>query len=296
MTSSVQHLRGPAIDRIRWDAAVAQDPTGLPYGLSWWLDAVTDGRWGGLVGDDYRWVLPLPYRRKFGRLTQVQRPPFTQQCGPFGQVTGPDLALALQHLPAGTVQFALSLREGFRTDDLPAGFNSRQRTNLVLDLSPPRPTLQTGFHRDLRRKLKKFGPATLSLADIDTVVALYRPSAGQKAGLKEHHYARLLKLHRAAESRGLSLCYRLDEAEHGLLAAGFFPSYRGRIINLFAASSAAGYAREGMARLLAAILEKHGGPGKLFDFEGSDLPGVAEFFQSFGPEKREYLALERKTF
>ena len=91
----------------------------------------------------------------------------------------------------------------------------------------------------------------------------------------------------------MGVLLRADEANHGLLAAGFIPFHQGRLINLFAASTELGYQREGMARLLVALIEAYRGEGRLLDFEGSDLPGVAEFFRSFGPEERPYYAVGR---
>ena len=291
---NIRFLAKKEINLSRWDACVAADPSCLPYALSWWLDAATGGNWDGVVMDDYRVVMPLPRGKFLGRYSQVQRPSFTQQCGPFGQLQPGDVRQLLTELPSRYLSLKLPLTDRVIREEVPAGFSSRERTNYVLDLSPDFSILHQGFHKVLRRKLRRNGPAILSSAAPKDIIELYRQSAGQKAGLKPKHYLKIAAIITAAQRNDAAICCRLDDAENGFLAAGFFPFYRGRLLITFAASTSTGYAKEGMARMIVALIKANHGPGKLLDFEGSDIPGVAEFFRSFGPVERNYLAVEKK--
>jgi len=287
----LKHLRRQDLDEDRWNATVAADPTALPYGFTWWLDAATNGQWQAFVIDDYRLVLPLPCRSFFGRFTQVQRAPFTQQSGPFGDLQKGDLTA----LTAALSRFRsaqLPLSERFTRAQLPSQLNFRPRTNLVLNLSPAYADIKGAYHRALKRKLRKYNSVQLSSSEPELIIDLYRESVGSKAGLKPRHYRRIRSLMEAALRHQAGLLIRADDPEEGLLAAGFFPFYRDRLINQFVASSPIGYQFEGMARLLDALVQAYRGPGRVLDFEGSDIPGVATFFRSFGPEEREYLMLE----
>lgn len=292
---SYRYLRNKNIDRERWDEAVARNPTALPYGLCWWLDAVTDHSWDGLIADDYRLVMPLPRSRSLGPVTQIKRPPFTQQCGPFGDYRTDDLTGLLNVLPRLIVSFELSLAHRVVGEALPEGFLARERNNSVLDISGTYTDVHAGFAKPLRRRLRKNGPGELSFCPPEHIISLYAQSAGQRAGLKKLHYRRVEALMRAALDREAGICCRLDD-EDGFQAAGFFPYYRGRLINTFAASTALGYKKNGMARLLVALIKQCRGPGHVLDFEGSDIPGVAGFFKSFGPENRNYPSVEKQGF
>jgi len=289
----IRFLAKKEIDLPRWDACVAADPACLPYALSWWLDAAADGQWDGVVIDDYRVVMPLPRGKHVGRYTQVQRPSFTQQCGPFGQLRPGDVRQLLSELPHRYLSLRLPLSDRVSNNEIPPGYSCRERTNYVLDLSADFETIHQNFHKVLRRKLRRNGPPKLSPAEPETIINLYRKSAGQKAGLQPKHYRWIAAIITAAQKNNAAICCRLDDEENGFLAAGFFPFYRGRLINTFAASTAVGYAKEGMARMIVELIKAHKGPGHLLDFEGSDIPGVAEFFRSFGPVKRNYLAVEK---
>lgn len=294
----VSYLRHTEIDGTRWDAAVNKDPTRLPYGLSWWLDAVCPGRWDGLVFDDYRAVMPLPrepfsLRRPFSSWArpQVQRPVFTQQCGPFGELRPGDITGLFANFPDGLTFFVLPLTENAPPAEVPAEYITELRTNYVLDLGPALETIRAGYHKDLRRKIRKHGPATLLAAKPELIVNNYREKIGSKAGLKTKHFTRARALIKAALQHDAGYCYQLRSEDGEVLATGFFPHHRGRIINLLPVSTPLGYRREGMAMLINEVIEKHRGPGSLLDFEGSDIPGIARFFGYFGPEKRPYLTV-----
>lgn len=288
----LSYLRGKDIDRQRWDAAVAADPACLPYGFSWWLDAVTNSHWDGMILDDYRVVFPLPRRRSFGRFTQVQRADFTQQGGPFGQLLPDDVEHILAGLPKSILRFSLPLREQLTLASPPAGRKTFSRNNLVLPLTSSLADVRAGYSRSIRRQLKSETKGKLSPTSIETVIAEYRLTAGPKAGLQETHYRSIHRLASACVFHQAGYCYRYDDPEQGLLAAGFFPAYRGRIINLFAASTETGYQLGGMPKLLDAIISRHFNETHLLDFEGSDNTGIAAFFKSFGAESRPYLFVE----
>lgn len=245
-----------------------------------------------MVLDDYRVVMPLPVGRELLKILQLQRAPFTQQSGPFGNVQNGDLAALLAALPRRVIQLTLPLNERVEAKEIPDGFKVRERTNLVLDISPDQEQIRQGFSKTLRKKLRRYPELELLPAEVDTVIEIYRASSGKRAGLNDGHYRKMRALIQACQTQGIAKLYRIEENDK-TLAAGFFPNYKGRTINLFAGSTAAGFEHDGMARLLDAVIREHRGPGALLDFEGSDIPGVADFFRSFGAQERKYLQIKR---
>lgn len=234
--------------------------------------------------DDYRAVLPLPKGRFFAR-SRVRRPLWTQQCGPFGRYDPSELPVILAAALPHRRFRGFPLREGLAAPpDLPL----RQRTNLVLDLTAA--DVRFGYGKTLRKKLRRHPQAELHPVEIGVVAEAYHPTVGEKNGLSWRHYSPLIDLAQASAAGYNPELLGLSDSAGRLLAAGFFPAYGGRCLNLFAASTPAGYQHDGMARLLAAVIDRRRAAGDhLFDFEGSDLPGVATFFRQFGPEERPYL-------
>ena len=185
------------------------------------------------------------------------------------------------------------LAAGVPHDLIPARFPITDRTNLVLPLAAPGAKDPTaGYGKTLRKKLRRHPGDRLTPATPDDVIATYRAEVGKRIGLRKSHYATVRRLMTVSAPGFTPNLFSLVNEAGEVLATGFFPTYRGRTINLFGASTPAGYRADGMARLLHAVIEHRRAAGDHnFDFEGSNLPGVAAFFRSFGPREEPYIAL-----
>jgi hypothetical protein len=88
--------------------------------------------------------------------------------------------------------------------------------------------------------------------------------------------------------RDIAKIFTVRDGQDKVLAAGFFVEYGNRIINIFGSSNLEGMNANAMSVLIDCIIQRNAGRKMYFDFEGSDLPGIKEFFKSFGPEERKY--------
>lgn len=273
-----------------------QDDTPLPYGLSWWLDVVTDLSWEGLVADDYRVVMPLPKLTRFGVLPITGRPPYTQQLGPFGNLQTGDVRTLLSAVPK-TFQIALPLRPSITTRQVPDRYRQRRRVNYVIDLSGPFEVTKRGFPKTLQSLLRKTQALdNLQPMESKEFIALSQEWLGDRPGMSSKHFRYLRGLIDAATQKDMGACFQLRENGEQL-AAGFFPTLNGRTINIASVSTALGRKRCGMSRLLSLVMRQNSEvPGAMFDFEGSELPGVKQYFAKFGSVNEGYLLLEEKAF
>ncbi|MCP9237757.1 hypothetical protein [Lewinella sp. JB7] len=295
MPPPVRLLRRDRIDNLRWDHTVTNDARPLPYALSWWLDTVTDGCWDGLVYGDYLAVLPLPRLHRFGFLPAILRPAYTQQLGPFGS-GDPDIVRALLDAIPRSFQLALPLRPDLPERAIPERFSRRRRVNYVLGLERPFTELANAFPRKLQAYLRKCESDRLVPITPADLVAVSRRELAGRDGLRSAHFTVLEKLIATATDRGYGSSYALYENQE-LLAVGFYPELGGRTINLAAASTPLGRKRRGMSRLLALVMrERAGTAGAVFDFEGSELPGVGAFFAKFGAYNEGYWIIEERLF
>ncbi|MGB3800367.1 MAG: hypothetical protein WA952_11190 [Lewinella sp.] len=295
MTPTIRRLPRNHIDFTRWDQAVMTDAVPLPYGLSWWLDAATENSWEGLIVDDYRVVLPLPKLRRYGIVPTYGRPPFTQQLGPYGQLQGGDLAKLLTAVPA-KMQIALPLRPTVDVDSIPDRFAYRSRVNLVLKLDATLSEIRGGYPGKLRKFLQRSKDDRLEPIAGEALVALCRERLSGRGGMRDSHWDILASIIEACQERGVGDCYQLKE-DNQLLAAGFYPHLEARTINLTAVSTERGLKRRGMSRLLDLVFQQHlERPGAVFDFEGSEIPGVRAFFEKFGGVNEGYIVVEEKLY
>ena len=61
----IQYIKRKNIDVAKYDACIANSIQSRIYAFSWYLDIVADN-WDVLVLDDYKAVMPIPWRKKFG--------------------------------------------------------------------------------------------------------------------------------------------------------------------------------------------------------------------------------------
>src|SRR5947208_2204321 len=82
MPATIRILPAGEIDPVKWSKCVADAANGLIYSNYEYLNMICDN-WHGLVIDDYKTVMALPWRKKFG-IRYVYAPAFSQQHGIIG--------------------------------------------------------------------------------------------------------------------------------------------------------------------------------------------------------------------
>ncbi|MDB5281233.1 MAG: family N-acetyltransferase, partial [Bacteroidota bacterium] len=78
----LSYVKRGKIDEQKWNALITDSANSLPYGFSWYLDAICT--WDALVLNDYEAVMPLPWLRKFG-FKALYQPYYCQQLGFFSK-------------------------------------------------------------------------------------------------------------------------------------------------------------------------------------------------------------------
>lgn len=289
---SVRHLRHAAIDRSAYDACVEAAPNGLVYGLSWWLDVVSPG-WEALVLDDYRAVMPLPVRKRYG-IRFVDQPLFCQRLGIFSEKPlSPGQAEAF--FDRLKTSFPLITRLCLDADTFANTTATVPRTTHLLDLSQPHEILRARYTRDRLLNLKRgeaCGWKILPSHDIRPLIGWFRQFHAQNigGGVSPEAYRTLETLFSETETRGLSaLWYALKNGQPE--AGAWFVMHKNRVTYLFNAATPAG--RQGNARtfLLNLFFRENAGQNLVFDFESPEVPSIARFYESFGAGREPYASL-----
>ncbi len=290
---NILYLPHQSIDILKWDETIAKASTKLPYAQSWYLDIVTDTKWDALVAGDYDLVFPLPFKRKYHLFgpKQYLQPLFNQQLGLFAGKPVPQNAIAtfLSAIPA---HFQLNLHEGTAIDGISTGFFIKERMNYVLDLSNNYEQIRQNYSKSLRKRIRRARPLHELKKNVTSpvqLITIYRQMLGQKVDLKSRHYKKIHRLMNYALVNGYGEIWTAYPESGQVGATGFFLIYQDSIFNLFGASTSLGYEKNSMHCLLDHVIETYAGQGiRVLDFEGSSIPSVAQFFASFGSEKRLY--------
>ncbi|MGV3540639.1 MAG: GNAT family N-acetyltransferase [Rufibacter sp.] len=298
----IQLLRHHQIDQEKWGDCLRHAEAPLAYAHFWYLEVVTQGNWQALVevqGQEYVSLFPVPVKSFLGQ-RRVYQPFFTQQLGLFLTAKSQERELAkyMEILSGEFTHIQLQMPHfSAAPNALNKNWRYRSRPNYELLLNQPYAQLYQNYSLNLRRNLKKAQAAQLEVTpaqDIQPLLHLFRQGKGQELReLRVRHYQLLAQLYAQAKQQGVGYLWEVRQNQE-LLAAAFLVEEPTRTIFLFGASSAAGKKQNAMALLLDHALRRHAETPGIFDFEGSEVPGVAKFYASFGAKPVPYVSLNLK--
>ncbi len=289
----IRYLSHTEIDQEKWDLCLEQASNSLVYGYSWYLNQVAPN-WEALVLDDYHAVMPLTRGRKYF-ISYLYQPFFTQQLGVFAkiQLSQELISEFIANVPSKFKYFDISLNE--QNYFLSEKFRLIKRKNYILNLNRPYDKLVKDYNNQAVRNLKKAKKHDLELKAIQfkEVVIFYRIHKSiVTQGVKAENYQSLENLMEVAWKRGKLFSKGVYSKSGELLACGSFLMQKGRIIFLIGTSSASGRENGAMHFLMDSIVFQFANHKMLFDFEGSEIPGIARFYKSFGAIKTHYFRLK----
>jgi ribosomal protein S18 acetylase RimI-like enzyme len=278
----IRRLSRPAIDVDRWDRCIAEAQNSLIYGYHYYLDHMAAGQWDALVFDDYKAVMPLPWRRKYG-ITYLYQPAFTQQTGIFS---------AQQcHIEA----FLTAVTKNYRFAEIFLNYANnlptlKQHTNYILPLNAPYKQIAAGYKKDLVKNLKQTralhyhhdSPPTLALE------TFRQQFAHRITSLKKEDFERFERLCGYLRERGQLLVRTVTDHEQTLLATALLLKDSKRLYLLHLTTLPTGRDMEAGHFLLDELIKEYAGNPLILDFEGSDIPGIAHFYANFGSQDQPY--------
>jgi len=303
---NIRYLRRGEIDTTSWDRCVRESTNGLLYARSFFLDTLGD--WDALVTPEYRYILPLPKKKKFG-LPYAYIPPFVGQLGIIGPepVDAAGVETFLRHIPgsfklvdillnegnAAPVGAGLHLTASLRSQlTAPPGLQLTARTNYVLPLQADYSTLYQQYSGDARKNLRRTRRAGLYAEQnisVEKVIELYRAAYQEKANFfSDRDYQQIAVLCESCIARGHGFTLGIKGPGNALHAAGFFGRDEKRIYYLLGAPGPDGRQFNAVHSLVDEVIRKYAGTALSFDFEGSDIPSVAAFYRKFSPLTRVY--------
>lgn len=286
----IRYLKHKQIDKKKWDLCIERSVNSLVYGTSWYLDFVSP-HWEALVENDYTSVLPLTGKRKYG-ITYLAQPFFAQQLGVFSKknLTAEKILLFIKAIPERFkyVDINLNYRNTFK---LP-GIRTEKRLNYQICLNQGYDKLYNKYSANNKRNIRKACEKTLFLKKITNAEDILKLK-WQNLNLHLHSYHRriLSKLIMYSLEHQYGEIYGVYDDKNELVASAFFLFSGKRLIYLLSVSSETGKENRAMFFLIDQIIKKNEGKDKILDFEGSEIPGLEQFFSGFGAVPVDYARL-----
>jgi len=107
---------------------------------------------------------------------------------------------------------------------------------------------------------------------------------------------KLRRLIQIATQKGVLISVGMYSPVNQLCSVALILHDKQRLYYLVGASDEMGREYQGMPRILDYVINKYAGQGYTLDFEGSEIPGVAKFFQKFGAKNSPYPCFTRRGF
>lgn len=280
-------LASSLIDKKKWNACIDKNANGLVYASAGYLDAMADN-WHGLVINNYTHVCPVPWRKQSG-FRYAYMPPFMQQLGLTGDTHTVDLTEVIALL-RGFVDFA-DIHFNFSNKKIQTITNAVARANLVINLSAGYDTIAAGYKKDLKENIRKTTAGNLHYGEdsIEQAIDLYQYYyANRTPHVTTHDYSRFLQV---CVSPGKNMqCFTrcVFDERNEVLAIALLLKDNKRIYNIMNTTTPKGRRQAANDLLLDGVIHEFAGQNLLFDFEGSELPGVKGFYEKFGPQYQPY--------
>ncbi len=266
------------IDRKRWDAAIGHSTRPAIYAMSWYLDIMCP-QWKAIVWGDYKAVMPLPTARKWV-FNYVYTPAFIQQLGVFSDTMDIDECLK----NAQTL-----LKKHFSLVDLKIhdqhNVPERNAKNYILDLNHPFEHIRKHFKRSFMEAFKQTGKTAGEFSFEDDLEAAFRFNDAlydyRSVNVSARDYGRFKQLVRTLKAR--RKCYLPTwRVEDRVLAQAIVLEDDRRYYLMTSACLEEGRALRANHALMYHLLQALSEQQMIFDFEGSNIPGVAAFYESMG--------------
>lgn len=284
----IKYLKHHQIDKKKWNSAVENSQNSLVYALFWFLDIVSPD-WEALIYDDYNIVMPLTWKRKMG-VKYLYQPIFIQQLGIFSKE---EISKEI------VISFITEIDNYFKYVDIQLNCSNPDvnrggfilRNTQFIDASKPYDELYQNYKKNHKKNLQKVTDSGLvinSLGNSYDFINLLRTMFIKK-GVDEIKLADIDKLKKIIDysfAQGLGEVY-FGYLDGVLCASAFFLRWQKRVI-IFTALNERGRKIGAMFGLIDKYLKVNAGQNFIFDFAGSNIPGVKYRNLGFGAQNETY--------
>ncbi len=286
LKSQIKYFDRNNIDIEKWDNCIIKSSNGLIYARSFYLDTMAKN-WSALVVNDYETVMPLTWNRKYG-ITYLYQPAFTAQLGVFSQT------LIDSEMIENFLQI-LKLR--FRFCEIHLNFNNpvvdnTVRANYILNLERPYSELKKEYKKRLIENLLESSVHSLHYlpsVDFSKTIRLFMNEYGKRlSSTRPSDYQHFEMLCNKLREKNMIFSREVHDETGELLNTSIFFTDENRIYNIMSVTLPAGRKKRAHFYLLDQLIREFASKKLLLDFEGSENPGIAEFYRKFGTQNQPY--------
>ena len=295
---SIQYISRAAIDDKKWNHCITNAKNGFIYAYTYYLDTMARN-WSGLILDDYAAVMPLTWHKKLG-IHYLYQPFLTPVGGIFGSIQNEELALPfLNSIPAYFKYIDISLNTQNQIKE--KKLNPRERLNFVLSLQPTYKEIEKKYSTNHQRNIRKSvaaGCTVIHNPDVETIIALAVAQMNHYGQASKENIERFRQLYAVLLQKGMTKTYGIASAEGNILSSCVFFLSHQRAYYILVGNAPESRTTGASHLLIDAFIRDNATKNLVLDFEGSDIPGLADFYSGFGamPEYYQSVRWNRLPF
>lgn len=264
-------IESSEIEKTRWDQLVSSEET-VPYDYSWYLDAVAE-KWYLYVDEQYSKGIAFSTSTRLG-IENITIPPFVRENRFYGNWNEKQ-----------KVDFFENISKRFSGGIIQSNFNCGKIVRQY------QITRKINLSKHAKRNINKAKRCEISSAlsnDIEPAFSIMVDSLSQK--IKDFdlkHQQLLLRLFKSLQANN-KLIIRNILKDGNIIGGLFF--FKGKQRDLYIKGGANSFCKHngGMYLAMNEQIIKTLSENKIFDFDGSEVPGVKRFNEYFGTEDMSY--------
>jgi hypothetical protein len=280
--SGLLFISSDKIDKPKWDRLVEHSNNASIFCYSWYLDSFCN--WNAIVLGDYKGAIAIPVKKNWG-FTAVFQPPFIQKCEWFGKNIDQkqkEFCITTVNQGASIINFNSNI--DWLKEDKP-------RTNLTLSLDHY-DKIHAGYSKSLAKNINK-NKQNIEVIDADQIgnaIELYKKAYGAlNPHLDQAAYDSLTLM--ADKKQAHFICKEVYQ-NGALIAALLFAYGKGSLHYILGAPTSIGRKHNAISVALDSVIQQYSNRNLKLDFEGSSIPSVKDFYESFGAQNEPFYEIE----
>lgn len=287
---TLQLIAQKDINLKKWDHTILQSENSRIYAYSWYLDIVAP-KWNGLVYGDYEYIMPVIQSKKYG-LKYIYQPTYAQQHGIFPNPNPNITKQFLQKLAKLAPILVLAFNSENKIVD--ERFELSGKPNYLLPLNKPYAEIKTEYSKSHKRGINSAKKNIKIINQVGIEQFINLKQAVSEAYINNNNIEVLKKILTTCIKKGMCEIIGALDTNNELCATAVFIRSGSRLIYLNGTSNAIGKKYRAMFAVFDYMIQQYAGENISLDFEGSSIPGIADFFKRFG-SKPEYYTVARKN-
>ena len=289
----IRYIKRDALNIEKYNSCISQALNSRIYAYSWYLDIVTDTKWDVLVLDDYKAVMPLPWRRKY--FVKYVYPPFwLLELGVFSTLEEVDFVNFFKETLNHFKFIELKMNTGNIQDNIVENVHHKQFQ--FLSLHEDYELLKNNYRKDRKKDLQNAFQSNLVVKWYDApekLVQLFKNNVGKRIpNIKEKDYRVLLNLISSSLKKGVGEIVSIYDANNKLVASAFLLKHEKSVTILVSSTDFNNRENGANTFLIDRIIYKYHKNFNKFSFGGSSINSIAQYFKSYGAQQEEYYLLK----